>query len=251
MRRSAFLLLSIALHAAVLSYPVLSLSPQAKDLASLVLVTLQEPTEEGVKGAGRVEVKRSRPSESRQFVSRQQVEVKAAAEKETPPESRDPGGITLSPTETTTGITVPSHVAPPAEVVAIFSTQHGNGSGGDDGSSGQGDSGTGMGTGTRYGDGSGGTKFVQVSYAYSPTPEYPEKARREGREGRVLLRVLVDEQGRSKSTEVNRSSGSEALDRAAVQAIRRWRFSPARYGNKPVENWVKIPIDFRLTDAKH
>jgi protein TonB len=58
----------------------------------------------------------------------------------------------------------------------------------------------------------------------------------------------VDERGRSKSTEVNQSSGSEALDQAALQAIKRWRFSPARYGDKPVESWVKVPIDFRLTD---
>jgi protein TonB len=251
MRLSAFLLISIALHAAALSYPVVSLSPQAKDLIAVVVVTLREPTEEGVKGAGRAEVKQSKPSGRKQFTSRRQVEEKAAAEKAMPPESRDPGGLTFSSSETAMGIAIPSFVAPPEEVVVIFSTEHGNGSGGDDGASGQGSSRTGRGNGARYGDGSGGSKFVQVSYAYSPTPEYPEEARREGREGRVLLRVLVDEQGRSKSAEVNQSSGSEALDQAAVQAIRSWRFSPARYGDKPVENWVKIPIDFRLTDAKH
>jgi protein TonB len=63
--------------------------------------------------------------------------------------------------------------------------------------------------------------------------------------------VLVDEQGKSKSVEIDDSSGSEALDRAAAEAIKRWRFSPARYGNKSVESWVKIPIDFRLTDAQN
>ena len=94
-------------------------------------------------------------------------------------------------------------------------------------------------------------RFVQVSYAYSPKPEYPDSARREGKEGRVVLRVLVDEEGKSKSVEVNDSSGSETLDRAAAEVIKRWRFSPARYGNKSVESWVKIPIDFRLTDAKN
>jgi protein TonB len=61
---------------------------------------------------------------------------------------------------------------------------------------------------------------------------------------------LVDEEGRSKLVEVNRSSGSAALDQAATKTIKRWRFSPARFGDRPVETWVRIPIDFRLTDAK-
>jgi protein TonB len=50
--------------------------------------------------------------------------------------------------------------------------------------------------------------------------------------------------------EINRSSGSEALDRAAAEAIKRWRFIPARYGDKAVESWIRIPIEFRLADAK-
>jgi protein TonB len=86
---------------------------------------------------------------------------------------------------------------------------------------------------------------------YSPRPEYPPSARRDGREGRVLLRVLVDEQGKSKTIEVNQSSGSEALDRAAAEAITGWRFSPARRGSTPVESWVKIPVDFQLQKTEH
>jgi protein TonB len=50
--------------------------------------------------------------------------------------------------------------------------------------------------------------------------------------------------------EINSSSGDDALDRAAAEAIRRWRFHPARYGDKPVESWLRIPIEFRLADAK-
>lgn len=92
---------------------------------------------------------------------------------------------------------------------------------------------------------------MQVRYAHAPRPEYPEQARREGKEGRVMLRVLVDEQGRSTSVEVNQSSGSETLDMAAIEAIKRWRFWPARYDNVPVESWVRIPVEFRLSDAKH
>ena len=98
--------------------------------------------------------------------------------------------------------------------------------------------------------GSGGNSatFVQAGYRSTVKPDYPERARREGKEGQVLLRVLVDEAGRSKSIEINRSSGSDTLDHAAAEAIKRWRFSPARFGDKAVESWVKIPIEFRLKD---
>ena len=92
--------------------------------------------------------------------------------------------------------------------------------------------------------------LIQARYTETPRPVYPESARNEGREGRVLLRVLVDDHGRSKQVEINNSSGSEVLDRAAAEAIKRWRFIPARYGDKAVESWIRIPIDFSLADRK-
>jgi protein TonB len=120
------------------------------------------------------------------------------------------------------------------------------------GGNGYGSSGAGSGRDSGNGPGSSGTGFAvtQARYRDTPRPDYPESARRDGREGRVLLRVLVDDQGRSKQVEINSSSGSEALDRAAAEAIKRWRFHPARYGDKTVESWLRIPIEFRLADAK-
>jgi len=119
------------------------------------------------------------------------------------------------------------------------------------GGQGQGSSGAGQGTGAGSGGGfsHGDSRLIQARYRETPKPLYPERARKEGQQGRVLLRVLVDRQGRSKSVEVSGSSGSETLDRAAAEAIKLWRFSPARYGDKPVESWVRIPVDFRLTDV--
>jgi protein TonB len=127
----------------------------------------------------------------------------------------------------------------------------GNGLGG--GGNGFGSSGSGAGHSSANGDGSGssakGVALTQASYRDTPKPAYPESARREGREGRVLLRALVDDQGRIKQVEINNSSGSDALDRAAIEAIKRWRFHPARHGERPVESWLRIPIEFRLADA--
>jgi protein TonB len=104
------------------------------------------------------------------------------------------------------------------------------------------------GSGLSQGDRGLTMRFAQASYVYSPKPDYPEQARKEGKDGRVLLRVLVDQDGKTQSVQVSSSSGSEALDYAAAEAIKRWRFSPARYGDEPVASWVRIPIVFRLTE---
>ncbi|MGH7770952.1 MAG: energy transducer TonB [Candidatus Binatia bacterium] len=116
------------------------------------------------------------------------------------------------------------------------------------GLSGLGNSGTGTGSG---GDGRGGfpgSTFARASYAHNPKPEYPERARREGWEGTVLLRVLVDRQGKPRRIEVSRGSGFETLDRAAMETVKNWRFHPSRYGEERMESWVKVPIIFRLAD---
>ncbi len=137
---------------------------------------------------------------------------------------------------------------------AAFASLPGAGSGGPGGSGsggghGQGSGGAGEGAGSGSGISRGDFRLTQVRYRETPKPLYPERARQQGQQGRVLLRVLVDREGRPKAVELGRSSGSETLDRAAVEAIRLWRFSPARYGDKPVEAWVRIPVDFRLTDT--
>jgi len=64
------------------------------------------------------------------------------------------------------------------------------------------------------------------------------------------LRVLVDEEGKSKVIEVNTSSGHDTLDQAATEALKQWRFMPARASGKAVETWVKVPIEFQLSNAK-
>ena len=77
-------------------------------------------------------------------------------------------------------------------------------------------------------------------------PTYPPSARKYGWEGTVLVRVTVETTGRASKIEVSRSSGRTALDDAAVQAIRRWTFRPARDGNIPVRSVAVIPLKFSL-----
>ena len=63
-----------------------------------------------------------------------------------------------------------------------------------------------------------------------------------------MLRALVEPEGRSGQIEIRSSSGSPRLDQAAIEAVRRWKFIPARRGDETVAAWVLIPIVFNLRD---
>jgi protein TonB len=78
---------------------------------------------------------------------------------------------------------------------------------------------------------------------------YPLLARRNGDQGTVTLRVLVTRDGAAASVSVERSSGYAHLDRSALQAVREWRFVPAREQGEPIEAWMLVPIAFRLEGA--
>ena len=80
--------------------------------------------------------------------------------------------------------------------------------------------------------------------AQSPPPEYPASALRAGESGSVLLDVMVDAQGRVTRVEIARRSGSRALDRAALRAVEKWRFTPATVNGQAVPGQVQVPIDF-------
>jgi protein TonB len=77
-------------------------------------------------------------------------------------------------------------------------------------------------------------------------PAYPELARLRGQEGLVVLLAEVDERGAAKSVSVQRSSGYGLLDEAAVSAVQRWRFRPARLAGAAVAGRVLVPVEFRL-----
>lgn len=80
----------------------------------------------------------------------------------------------------------------------------------------------------------------------NPRPQYPRLARSRGEEGRVMIRVSVLGSGRVGSASVVGSSGHGALDRAALKAVKRWRFRPALRAGKPVKATLTVPVVFRL-----
>jgi protein TonB len=85
-----------------------------------------------------------------------------------------------------------------------------------------------------------------VEYMQAPQPEYPSISKRIGEEGRVVLRVLVNEKGRTESVEVQTSSGSSRLDEAAKQALKRAQFKPHTEDGKAVAMHAIVPITFQL-----
>lgn len=78
----------------------------------------------------------------------------------------------------------------------------------------------------------------------TPAPRYPAAALRRGESGEVLLRIDVDAGGRVADVGVVHGSGSRALDRAAISAVRGWRFLPGQRDGRPVPGVVNVPITF-------
>jgi periplasmic protein TonB len=80
----------------------------------------------------------------------------------------------------------------------------------------------------------------------NPNPTYPPEAVQQGLEGRVILSVTIAASGEVTKVTVAKSCGYDVLDQAALDAVCRWRFSPATRGGKPVQWTARLPIRFRL-----
>jgi len=87
---------------------------------------------------------------------------------------------------------------------------------------------------------------VDPAYVNTPEPAYPLVAQRRRQEGRVLLKVRVTDQGQAARVKLARSSGFPLLDEAAMAAVRRWEFAPARIGSQSVAADIEVPVDFAL-----
>ena len=109
--------------------------------------------------------------------------------------------------------------------------------------------GRGGGTGVASSSGNSGHGITRTAIprgGYQVHPRYPATARRLGIQGTTLLRVFVSTDGRVTDVGVERTAGHGDLDDAAADAVRRWRFEPARRGDEPVAMWVLLPVEFRL-----
>jgi len=87
---------------------------------------------------------------------------------------------------------------------------------------------------------------ASAAYLKNPAPEYPSLAMRRGWEGTVLLRVHVLASGKPGEIQIQKSSGRDQLDDAALAAVKRWSFVPAKQGDVAQDGWVSVPIDFKI-----
>lgn len=85
-----------------------------------------------------------------------------------------------------------------------------------------------------------------AAYLNNPRPAYPAMSRRLGEEGRVEVEVLVQADGTPSKVSLKRSSGYSRLDEAALEAIKRWKFVPAKRLGEPVAASVIVPMPFVL-----
>ena len=85
-----------------------------------------------------------------------------------------------------------------------------------------------------------------AAYLHNPVPDYPSVSRRLGEQGKVLLRVQVTVDGAAGSVALQTSSGSTRLDQAALEAVKKWRFVPAKRGGQAVSASVVVPVSFSI-----
>jgi periplasmic protein TonB len=89
---------------------------------------------------------------------------------------------------------------------------------------------------------------TRLEYASAPAPAYPREELLDGKEGTVVLRVLVDVDGKPLSVEIERSSGHRKLDEAARrQVLRKWMFRPAIRDGQAVQVYGIVPVSFSLS----
>jgi len=85
-----------------------------------------------------------------------------------------------------------------------------------------------------------------AAYLNNPPPGYPLAARRRHIEGNVLVRAKVQADGSCSHVELKLASTSDLLNKAALDAVKNWRFVPAMLGEQTIAAWVEIPITFKL-----
>lgn len=94
-----------------------------------------------------------------------------------------------------------------------------------------------------------GETEASFNFNNNPHPEYPAIARERKWQGKVMLRVEVDAKGWVESIQIYKSSGHQILDEAALAAVKKWRFIPARKAENPIALSILVPITFKLEGA--
>ncbi len=273
-----------ALHAAVLGCLVLlatmgvATAPEERETTPVRLVFLAKPGPGGGGGGGGLRQPAPPPKAAMKGPSPLRSPVPPPRPITTkPPEPkpmRTPPPVAIQPVPkpveppapAPAPVSLPQVVAPVATAPAdardragvlsdppLESESHGPGSGSGAGS-GQGTGigeGTGAGIGPGSGGGTGGGPYRPGSGITPPAilrevkPDYTEEARRRGVAGDVVLEIIVRADGSVGNVTLLQGLGN-GLDQRAIDAVRQWRFSPARRFGTPVDVVVEVAVEFKL-----
>ena len=86
-----------------------------------------------------------------------------------------------------------------------------------------------------------------AGYLNNPAPTYPPEALLKGYHGLVVLNVHVLASGQPDGITVFKTSGQRLLDDAAIKTVTNWKFEPAKRGETPIDAFVKVPLNFKLS----
>jgi TonB family protein len=227
------------------------------------LVFLAQPGPGGGGGGGGMKMRTPPPKAQRKGVQKVSSPVPA---RRLPPPVRPQPPKPEPPPPPLEAKTLPPVMAPVAPVAADTSNQEGqlkevpksppsqgSGSGGGTGT-GQGTGigeGSGAGIGPGEGGGTGGGPYRPGSGVAPPRllkevrADYTDEARRANVEGEVVLEIVVRRDGSVGDVRILQRLGS-GLDQRAIQAVRQWRFAPARLRGAAVDVIVEVAVEFKL-----
>lgn len=87
---------------------------------------------------------------------------------------------------------------------------------------------------------------TEATGIHNQAPVYPKLSRKRKEQGTVLLLLLVNSLGQVAEIKIKQSSGFDRLDQAALQAVKKWQFSPAKQDGKAIDYWYEMPMNFSL-----
>ncbi len=80
---------------------------------------------------------------------------------------------------------------------------------------------------------------------YAPMPEYSDKGRKERKQGFVVIKMIVGDDGLPRDIKVDHSLSPD-LDQSAVNCVKKWKFSPANKEGEPVAVEMTVEVSFHL-----
>jgi TonB family protein len=91
-----------------------------------------------------------------------------------------------------------------------------------------------------------GHRIIEPRRVHDVAPQYPESAKAQHRQGVVILEAVISPTGRVCSVEVLRGAGAD-LDRAAMEAVSQWRYTPTLLEGTPVPVIMTVTVNFKLS----